>query len=243
MQHSCSHFFWVSQFLLHFARRPDFCFWNKPHDCVHIIDCSVTFPFQWLDSIQWYSWSATDPPPAVQVGISAGAPHASLTTCSLCQLAQGPGRRSKTLNCLTGWENTQVKNPCRAMTHKHTFMNGYNTTAHVHTLTCSSDRTHTHTFACSDTPVRIICLGRGSGGMRQWTAFEPVTSVTHPYWWQAEHSLQPSTSASIAWPQGLQASVGWGWVKALTDSEEYSQFARCNKERERIYSVLERFSK
>lgn len=93
------------------------------------------------------------------------------------------------------------------MTHKHTARYPHMCThTHIHPIA--------HTFTRSDTPARVICPGRGAAsvGVKRWTAFEPATSVTHPYWWQAEHTHTHthSASASIAWPQGLEASMGGG---------------------------------
>lgn len=77
---------------------------------------------------------------------------------------------------------------------------------------------HKHTLTRSNTSP--ICAGRGAASVeeRRWTAFEPLTSVTHPYWWQAansfttqrfsKHSIAPGTAGVR---EGMEDG-GDGWM-------------------------------
>lgn len=102
-------------------------------------------------------------------------------------------------------------------------------------------------------------MGRGaaSAGAKQWTAFEPATSVTHPYWCQAEHSLttQRFSKHSVApGTVGVNGGKGDGgrggrmdgemngWMEGWHTGERYCQ-SRCyggttKRQWETPYSVL-----
>lgn len=147
------------------------------------------FPFSGPSSIQWYSWSGTDSPPAALVGICAAVPRASLTTCSLCRLGRGPKPVIETLGAAAEWANTQVAKYIRHDdTQTHILMQSWGQNPQ------SQISTHAHVHIRPQTHIDALWhskMGRGaaSAGAKQWTAFEPATSVTHPYWCQAEHSL------------------------------------------------------
>lgn len=112
------------------------------------------FPFSGPSSIQWYSWSGTDSPPAALVGICAAVPRASLTTCSLCRLGRGPKPVIETLGAAAEWANTQVAKYIRHDdTQTHILMQSWGQThraryPHMHTYTSDHKRTLTR----SDTP-------------------------------------------------------------------------------------------
>lgn len=99
----------------------------------------------------------------------------------------------------TGWQGAQDKDrnpPCCVNTRAKTSTRSNDTQTYIQNINAGT-RTHPHIcipalmLTHSNTPAHIICMGRGtaSAGVKQWTAFEPLTSVTHPYWWQAAHSL------------------------------------------------------
>lgn len=108
---------------------------------------------------------------------------------------------------------------------------------HVHTCICPN----THTLTRSDTPEHIICTGRGtaSDGVKRWTAFEPATSVTHPYWWQAVHSLttqrfsKHSIAPGTAGVNGGKGGGRGGWMGGGVDRQVKNiasqvYFSRCD---------------
>lgn len=131
-----------------------------------------------------------------------------------------PRTKIETLRAVAEWVNTRAKTSTRS-NDTQTYIQNINAGTRTHPHICIPALMLTH----SNTPAHIICTGRGtaSAGVKQWTAFEPLTSVTHPYWWQAAHSLttQRFSKHSMA-PGTLGVNGGreaWmdGWMAEFTD--------------------------
>lgn len=144
--------------------------------------------------------------------------------------------RIETLCAVAEWGDTQgQENTYSTVTHEHT-----HTWPHV----CTPVHSHTHTFTRSDTPARLMCSGGGAAsvGMRRWTAFEPTTSVTHPYWWRTESSLTAQRFSGHSVAPGTagisgrgRCGVAGGWMNGGLDRQVQnitSQVYLWNKPRE-----------
>jgi len=119
----------------------------------------------------------THSPPAVRVGLDAARPTCPTDDVFITSAGRRPGPAIETLGAVTEGGNTQAKQ------YKQKYI--------------QEDDAHTHTRICTDRGLARV-------GVRRWTAFEPATSVTHPYWWRGiALAHKHIASASTAWPQGL----------------------------------------
>lgn len=217
--------------------------WHRQHDVNHSIDRCMTFPLQCLRPVKWYSRSGSHSSPAVLVGIGAAVPHASLKTCSSCQLAEGPAPPSPHTPSLESkpsalWLSEETRKAGKIHTAR------WHTNTHIRGHTCAHPFVHTRTFTRSDTPARAMCSGGGAAsvGMRRWTAFEPTTSVTHPYWWRTESSLTAQRFSGHSVAPGTtgvngrgRCGVADGWMNGGLDRQVQnisSQVYLWNKPRE-----------
>lgn len=141
---------------------------------------------------------------------------------SLCQLAEGPDTQMENLQFWRGRGEATCdkKSPYSPKTHR--FMHHHShTRAHAHTSVPLRSRLHAPA-------LMLICLetGAASDGAGRWTAFEPATSVTHPYWWQSEHSLptQRFSEHSVAPGTAGISGVGGSGSRFWQESRENHQF-------------------
>lgn len=106
--------------------------------------------------------------------------------------------------------HTNVKAPPQGQFPPHT---------HTSTRTHPSHCTHSNTLTRFDTPTHVMCAGRGTASVsvNRWTAFEPATSVTHPYWWQAEHSLTAQRFSKHSMAPGTEGVNGGVGMAGRTD--------------------------
>lgn len=163
--------------------------WSTQRDYYNSIDRCVTFSFQRAELHT-----------VIQL-----IRHRFATCCSRRNLCRCPTCLTDNMFIMSAWQRTQAsdRNPrSRGWVGKHASRKihtaWWHTNTHINaklrTNPQSQVSTHAHVHIRPQTHIDALWhskMGRGaaSAGAKQWTAFEPATSVTHPYWCQAEHSL------------------------------------------------------